>query len=315
VRIILAPALVQGDGAVGSLLSALDRLERVPEVEVIVIGRGGGSAEDLQAFSDERLVRRLARVRVPVVSAVGHEIDTSLSDLVADARAATPSQAAELLVSDEQVKERELSERTIRLRRALAARLTEQRLLLARVHRKLGDPRVAVFEWVQHVDELSARLHRSFRGAIHQRERDQGSLAGRLRAAHPQAVLLRARAQLLPLSVRLRGAGRRVLSEREAELQRCAQALTALSPLLVLTRGYSLTLLPDGSALRRPAEAPPGTLLTVRVEHGTVRARVESSKSGWSFGEEPPGGVELPERLSDDAPAGGREIVRVRRPQ
>ena len=97
-HIVLAPAQVQGDQAVRRLLYAIDLLERHPRLDVMIIGRGGGSGEDLMAFNDERLVRRLAKVRVPIVSAVGHEVDLSLTDLVADIRAATPSQAAELVV-------------------------------------------------------------------------------------------------------------------------------------------------------------------------------------------------------------------------
>src|SRR5882724_632891 len=100
VKIVLAPALVQGEGAPESLIRALDLIERYPGLDVVVLGRGGGSGEDLMAFNDERVVRRVARMRVPVVSAVGHEVDFSLTDLVADVRAATPSQAAELVVPE-----------------------------------------------------------------------------------------------------------------------------------------------------------------------------------------------------------------------
>src|SRR5678816_1819112 len=98
VRILLSPCQVQGEGAAWSVVFALRALERQPDVDVIIVGRGGGSAEDLSAFNDENLARAIAACRVPVVSAVGHEVDFTIADFVADQRAATPSQAAELVV-------------------------------------------------------------------------------------------------------------------------------------------------------------------------------------------------------------------------
>ena len=131
VRLVLSPALVQGEGAPESLLTALARLERYPGLDVVIIGRGGGSGEDLMAFNDESVVRRIANMRVPVVSAVGHELDISLSDLVADARAATPSQAAELVVPD-------AGARRVALRRAFAARAHGSRACSVSARRSTG---------------------------------------------------------------------------------------------------------------------------------------------------------------------------------
>ena len=128
---------MQGDGAPPSIVSALDRLERYPGLDVLIVGRGGGSNEDLMAFNDERVVRRIARVRVPVVSAVGHEVDTTLTDWVADVRAATPSQAAELVVPDMASRDEALVRLERALLRAMRARIAEDAHLLSRLRGKL----------------------------------------------------------------------------------------------------------------------------------------------------------------------------------
>ncbi|MBC8067075.1 MAG: exodeoxyribonuclease VII large subunit, partial [Deltaproteobacteria bacterium] len=137
-RFLLAHANVQGEDAPRSLVRALVRLQRRPEVEVIILGRGGGSAEDLWAFNDERLARAIAACRVPVVSAVGHEVDVTICDLVADVRAATPSQAAELVVPDHAALRSALEVRTGRLHRALQRHGLDRRARLEQGLLRLG---------------------------------------------------------------------------------------------------------------------------------------------------------------------------------
>src|SRR5512145_2339846 len=127
-HLLLSPAQVQGEGAVERLLAALDLLERHPMLDVVIIGRGGGAGEDLMAFNDERLVRRIARIRVPTVSAVGHDIDSTLADLVADHRAATPSQAAEMIVGDNATRCASLARATTTILNAMRQRLQDDRV-------------------------------------------------------------------------------------------------------------------------------------------------------------------------------------------
>ncbi|MBX3264460.1 MAG: exodeoxyribonuclease VII large subunit, partial [Labilithrix sp.] len=159
-RILLAAAQVQGAGAAESIRRALRMLQRVADVDVIVVGRGGGSQDDLSAFNDEALVRDVAACRVPVVSAVGHEVDVTLVDFAADARAATPSQAAEMIVPDSAARRRLLEERTSRLRRAMHARVAEERVVTGRLARAFGDPRLLIASAQQRVDEHTMRLGR-----------------------------------------------------------------------------------------------------------------------------------------------------------
>lgn len=273
VSILLSAAVVQGDGAAESLIRALDLLERA-RPDVIIIGRGGGSADDLMAFNDERVVRRVAACAIPIVSAVGHEIDISLTDLVADARAATPSQAAEMVVPDAAERRETLRRLKGHLIRSLRAYLAESRVAHDRCRRKLTDPRFLLAEHQQGLDELRAHLKSRVRARV-----DGGSVRfqrveRRLYARHPRAVLASARADLGPLRERLFISLPRRLDGHLAELRRQAGALSALSPLAVLGRGYSIASGPDGRAIRDVDEVREGQEIAIRVRRGSFSATV-----------------------------------------
>jgi exodeoxyribonuclease VII large subunit len=274
VRIILSPALVQGDDAPRSLIAALDLLERA-KPDVIIFGRGGGSQEDLMAFNDEAVVRRVARCSVPLVSAVGHEIDTTLTDLVADARAATPSQAAEMVVPDRMERLERLDSARRHLSRAISSRLMSRRIELDRQHRKLGDPRFVLADAQQALDELRLRLSRRSSTLVTRGREALESRRRRLYARHPRAVLASARADLGPLSARLQAALRRRLDSGHSALSESAHSLSALSPLSILGRGYALAKGPDGSAIRDAGQLTIGGYVEVRVQRGMFAARVE----------------------------------------
>ena len=272
-RLILAPALVQGDAAAASIIAALDLLERYPGLDALIVGRGGGSGEDLMAFNDERVVRRVARCRVPVVSAVGHEIDVTLTDLVADVRAATPSQAAELLVPD-RAAQREVLQRFQRhLVRAQLSSMLSARARLARLTSRVTDPRFVIAERQQQLDELEERITRTVRQRLTQARREQHELSGRLAHRHPERVLGRARGLLGLLGGRLAAAARLQLSRRRKAFAESAAQLDALSPLAVLGRGYAIASR-DGIAVLSSQELQPGDVVQVRVAHGGFRARV-----------------------------------------
>jgi exodeoxyribonuclease VII large subunit len=274
VKLVLAPAQVQGEAAPESIVAALDLLERYPGLDVAIVGRGGGSGEDLQAFNDERVVRRVARFRVPVVSAVGHEIDITLTDLAADVRAATPSQAAELVVPDGRVRHEALVRQALALRRAQRSRLDVERARLSHLKSSLGDPRFILIERQQDLDELRQRLARRIERRL-QRERVLlATLERRLSSRHPQSVIGRAQSELGPLAVRLRAAEVRRLARARSELAERAGTLDALSPLTVLARGYAIATKPDGRALRSAGEVTLGESVLVRLASGRLTAHV-----------------------------------------
>jgi exodeoxyribonuclease VII large subunit len=271
--------VVQGEGAAASICRALGRLERYPGIEVIIIGRGGGSGEDLMAFNDESVVRRVAALRVPVVSAVGHEIDTTLTDLVADVRAATPSQAAELVVPDERAQLDSLRRCTMALARAMRARVLEDTMILQRLRAKVGDPRFLIAEKQQYVDDLSMRLERASRRGLARKRTAYEQLSNRLSARHPRTVIARARVRLGPLQTRLDAAMRVELSDCRALLAERSAELEGLSPLRILGRGYAIASHRDGIALRSAAEAKPGDSIQVRLHEGRLDAVVERTSS------------------------------------
>jgi exodeoxyribonuclease VII large subunit len=274
-RILLADAQVQGAGATDSIVRALKLLSRVPEVDVIIIGRGGGSADDLMAFNDELVVRAVAASRVPVVSAIGHEVDVTLTDFAADVRAATPSQAAELVVPDRRQRATQLQEKKARLWRAMQQALAHGRLDLGRVERMLRDPRLVLAAAQQRVDDLDGRLTSAMARQARSRADVAQRLAARLSARHPRVVLAQHRAALTKLDRDLHELGRDLVGGRAPELRELAARLDAMSPLKVLGRGYAIATLPDGRAVRDAAEVEPGDELTVRVARGAVVAVVK----------------------------------------
>jgi exodeoxyribonuclease VII large subunit len=264
-RLLLAPALVQGAGAAESIVRALSVLQRVRGVDVIVLGRGGGSSEDLVAFNDEAVVRAVARSRVPVVSAVGHEIDVTLTDFAADARAATPSQAAELVVPDAGARRAMLAQTQVRLRRAMRARLDGARSRLGVAQRRLGDPRLAIASFQQSLDERLARLTAEGRRLLVTRRDAVGDARHRLALLHPSARIAREQAAIHRLDDRLRTTLRRALAERDRTLGGLGEKLDAMSPLKVLGRGYAIATRADGRAVREARDVEPGERIAVRV--------------------------------------------------
>lgn len=277
VRILLSPAQVQGESAAYQIRRALERLSRVPEVDVIILGRGGGSSEDLAAFDDEPLARAIASCPKPVVAAVGHEVDWSIACLVADVRAATPSQAAELVVPDFVARRVRLDEAIRRLGLGIRNRLRGHEARLARLGQRVRAPERALKQRQQHLDELSTCLETAIRARVERAAKQTDHLERRLVARHPRTVLAAARESLTPLPIQLRAAIRSVLQRERGQLAVAAQKLDAISPLAVLSRGYAIAL-HDGVAVRDAATLAPGDRIEVRVGHGGVEADVVKIK-------------------------------------
>ncbi|MCU0611081.1 MAG: exodeoxyribonuclease VII large subunit [Candidatus Eisenbacteria bacterium] len=193
VRIVVSPAVVQGEGASGTIVKAIEILDRANLVDVMIVGRGGGGREDLSCFSDETVVRAIAACRTPVVSAVGHEVDMTLADLAADARASTPSAAAEMVVPERRDIEVQVGSLTVRAKRALSAHaavMREQVRRLASSH-GLRSPRNVVQQRAVRVDDLTARLRVAASTGVRLHARTVHAQQERLRALDPRAVLAR----------------------------------------------------------------------------------------------------------------------------
>jgi exodeoxyribonuclease VII large subunit len=274
-KFLISPCQVQGETAPFELVRALKRVER--HVDVVILARGGGSAEDLAAFNDESLARAIAACRVPVVSAVGHEVDFTIADFVADARAPTPSGAAELVVPNFADAEERLTQVTLQLTRAGQRSLQEARLKIdgevARaaqlVEQRLAQRRRAVDQLAQRLASLhpKARLHRD-RALLEQ--------LGRKLQTNVEQRLPRARTQLQQLRQRLDARARQLLDARRRHFSVATEKLSALSPLAVLSRGYSLTRDGDGHVVTDARKLSPGDRVEIKLMRGEVEARVQS---------------------------------------
>ena len=242
------------------------------------MGRGGGSNEDLMAFNDERVVRRLAAVRVPVVSAVGHDVDTTLCDWVADLRAATPSQAAELTVVDSTQRQERLAHQSIVLRRSMARRLADDRATLQTIRSRIGDPRFTLLQCQQQLDEAVLRAAGSIRTKLKTSRSITDAFESRLRARHPMTVVARARTALVPLELRLPSAIRTKLSRLSTRLSDGNSRLSGLSPLAILARGYSIAYRLNGQVVRSSVEIDIDEQLSLRLHEGGATVVVQEKR-------------------------------------
>jgi exodeoxyribonuclease VII large subunit len=282
VRIVLRPTRVQGEGAAEEIARALEAMGAWGGADVVIVGRGGGSLEDLWAFNEEVLARAIARSPIPVVSAVGHEIDVTIADFAADVRAPTPSAAAELVVPEVGTVRRHLAELDRRLTRTVAQRLRDARTRLGALaaSRALGRPQDLMDQTRQRLDELLERMGAALRRLGQRRGEALGETARRLEAASPVRRLGILRERLAPWRQRLEtGIARRLEILREALRGRSAQ-LEALGPRGVLERGFCIALDPAGRPVRAPRQAPPGTLLRLLLAEGRLRARSEGADEG-----------------------------------
>jgi exodeoxyribonuclease VII large subunit len=274
VRILLVPTPVQGIGAAERIVRAIQGVERLGQVDAIIVTRGGGSLEDLAAYNDERLVRAIAAAHMPIVTAVGHETDVCLADLAADARAATPSQAAELLVPDQRERLASLEHLRMRTLRAVRYRLAVARERLTRLEAGLGQPHRQLLEGSQRIDDLTTRIERTMHNALRARRDVLHAGLRRLEDQHPRRVLAAARMRLQPFIPRMEATMARRLAARRSELASLAARLDALSPLAVLARGYAIATV-AGRVLRDASEVRPGDRVAVRLASGSIAARVE----------------------------------------
>jgi exodeoxyribonuclease VII large subunit len=281
VSVLVYPVPVQGAGAAREIAAMLALADRRRDVDLLLLVRGGGSLEDLFAFNDEALARAIAALELPIVTGIGHEVDFTIADFVADLRAPTPSAAAELAVPDGAASLAAIDVTAGRLRTAILRLLARQGDSFAALGRRLEllHPARALRERMQRLDELQLRLSGSMRRearALRERlRRAAAELAGRSPAARLAILAQRiahAGTRLLP-AVRGRLAGARGL------LQSAVRGLEATSPLATLGRGYAIvTRAADGVVLRDAAGVPAGTEIEARLARGRLRALVNDSQ-------------------------------------
>ncbi len=256
-HVLLAPVKVQGEGAADSIAAAIDYLNERAGMDVLIVGRGGGSLEDLWAFNEEVVARAIARSRLPVISAVGHEIDFTISDFVADLRAPTPSAAAELVVGQKEMFEELLTQTARRLERSLQTFRLELKNRFTAASRSYAfrEPLNLLKQYGQRVETSRVNLGHSLRGAL--RERQQRLDESGLHLRHRVDLWHKAVAQ---------------------DVRRLKSQLRALSPKAVLERGYSITRLKDGTIIRTAGNVKKEDVLETQVAKGVIESVV--SKTG-----------------------------------
>jgi len=277
-RVVIRPARVQGEGASGELVRALRAIVRVPQVDVVIVGRGGGSAEDLDAFNDEVLARAIAACPVPVISAVGHEIDVTIADFVADVRAATPSNAAEIVVDRADSFTARIERASQRLTLLMRSTSDRRRLTVERADARLRRWPVSVVMRDRDCQELALRLRRLVTGRLSRTQLRFDALRRRLERRDVHRVAADLRARIVAADTRLR----QLVAERQfdaaARTRELAAQLDALSPLAVLGRGYAVCWNDARtSIIRRSSAVQPGERVRVTLAEGELACRVETN--------------------------------------
>lgn len=276
IEVIIYPCLVQGEQAAGQLRQMLSTAIRRNEVDVLIIGRGGGSLEDLWCFNDEQLARAVAACPIPIVSAVGHEIDFALTDFVADVRAPTPSAAAELVSPDQshlldrilQLKNRLLQAQRSRMQQAAPKLLNlSQRLLALHPKRRLQQQQ-------QRLDELQLRLTASAKRAVQAAQQQQLYLDKNLRQLSPVKTLLAHTQHISQLERRLTNAQLLQLKQSKQQLAQLSSQLNTVSPLATLARGYSITFDDKQQVVTSSSQLKTGDKVAIKLAEGGFDAQV-----------------------------------------
>ncbi|WP_010484630.1 exodeoxyribonuclease VII large subunit [Pseudomonas sp. S9] len=276
VELVLIPTAVQGREATGQIVRALQLADQ-QQFDALILARGGGSLEDLWCFNEEVVARAIDVCITPLVSAVGHETDVSISDFVADVRAPTPSAAAELLAPDSSELVQRLSNLHRRLVLRLQSRLERERLRLESTSRRLRHPGERLRQQAQQLDDLDMRMQRAFEQQFNSRKERLAYLDRRLITQHPGRNLQLLRQRLDSFAQRLPKAINDALKQRRLQLQSQMKTLNAVSPLETLGRGYSILLDDNDRVVRKAADTQPGQRLKARLGEGELAIRVEDN--------------------------------------
>lgn len=273
-EVIIYPAMVQGKEAHVHLINQIQLANARNEVDVLILGRGGGSLEDLWCFNHEQLARTIYQSMLPIVSAVGHEIDTTISDYVADVRAATPSAAAELVSPNTQELHNQVVALVNRLNNAFKHDIADKRALATQLQHRLNlcHPRNQLNQKAQRLDELTIALQQGMRNRFYLQERALNNLIPRLMRQSPDKKLTQASHQLKQLQTRLEQAIQHKLQNAQNSLALQASRLDSVSPLNVLARGYSITKTPQGKVVKSVEQIKTGDVLITELSDGAVKS-------------------------------------------
>lgn len=287
-KVTLFPVLVQGPSAADSIAKAIYQANELPSLDLLIVGRGGGSLEELWAFNEEIVATAIYQSTHPVISAVGHETDVTISDFTADKRAATPTAAAEIAVPDIQEMRAFVSERHARLLRAMSQAVSLAAKNLERLENSYAFryPQKLINEKEQQLDMMYERLKRSLEQSTKEKRQQLTGWQERLQNVHPAAQVSLSREKLAQQKKFLLRGMTLQLRQKQQELQMQAAKLDLLSPLRLMSKGYSLVYTEDNTLIKSVDQTQEGAKVNVRVKDGSIQAQVLSQEKNTGAEEE-----------------------------
>lgn len=276
--VIIYPTAVQGDDAPGQIVRAIELANARGECDVLIVGRGGGSLEDLWSFNDECVARAIFASRIPVVSAVGHETDVTIADFVGDLRAPTPSAAAEMVSRNQQELLRQLQNGQRRLEMAMDYFLANRTRRFTQIHHRLQQqhPQLRLARQQTALERLQKRMSFALDNQLKRAVSRQQRVVQRLNLQNPQSRIHRTQTRIQQLEYRLAENLRTQLSATRERFGNAVTHLEAVSPLSTLARGYSVTTAADGAVLKQVKQVKAGDTLTTRLGDGVVVSEVSA---------------------------------------
>ncbi len=281
-QLVLFPAVVQGDGAADILVDRLNQVNQQGDFDTIIIGRGGGSIEDLWPFNEERVARAIVASQIPVISSVGHETDTTIADLVADVRAATPTAAAELatpVLTDEVLK---LQQQRLRLYQAFSKTLALNKKQLVHLQNSyvLKQPQRLYDGYLQNVDQLHRRLLLAQQQRLQTSQQNVQLLQQRLQSQSPSGAIQQAQRMLTDTDHRLKRAIESLIQNRRQQAGQAVAALDLVSPLKILGRGFAYVTDDNQNVMKKMTDFTVDESIELHVQDGLVNARVTATHKG-----------------------------------
>ncbi|WP_442594795.1 exodeoxyribonuclease VII large subunit [Neobacillus sp. D3-1R] len=279
--ILVLPALVQGGQAAPSIVKSIEKANELNHIDVLIVGRGGGSIEELWPFNEEIVARAISSSNIPIISAVGHETDFTIADFVADLRAPTPTGAAELAVPHIEELHERILERKARLLRAMREKLSFQRARIERIQRSYAFryPKRLYEQKLEQVDRLTDRLTKGTRSYTSQKSDNLDLLLKRLNRNHPKQLLDKEKETFSRTQKRLIRATIRIHQQKQQQFTNVITTLDALSPLKIMDRGYSLVYTTEQQLIKKVEQVKPNDLINIQLSNGKIDCQVINVES------------------------------------
>lgn len=281
-KIVVIPALVQGKNASNSIADAIRRADEANVADVLIVGRGGGSMEELWPFNEEIVARAIHSSKTPIISAVGHETDITIADFAADLRAATPTAAAELAVPHAKELMELLMQKKSRLYHSMAAVIKTRRNHLNYMEQSyiFRNPHKLYEQKWQYLDRMRETLHMAQQQIILQKTHQYGDFRSRLERTHPAGLLKISKEKAAAAKQRLQEQAHAVVKEKASDFSRITGTLDALNPLSILRRGFNIAYTEDGELLKSVQQGSVGEKLTLTLMDGSLECRIEDKEEG-----------------------------------